>query len=545
MRGGGWTLTALAPATVPDRPSGPVSGSAEAPHILTGSRTVALWSPHTGLQRLLAMGAEAARGPRLRSGGAELPGGVSGTMGPGTALRRIPLPGGGELLEQVVFPDTAPGVILHWSLLGGGTAGLSLEVDPGGDGPGVGGLRLTVSRDSPGACWMAPADAPPPLPPDPAIQARRRGSRGSDLDGQPLELRGEGGAAALIGHRLEASIRALDDAPLDEGPDGEPAPPFLLGVDPHGGGDGLLLAGGSALVEIALGALEGGRWGLARAILEEVAQDPSPPALAFLALAGEWGLATGEAGLLRRLRPRLGRALEVALDPGGRPIPPPGAAFPTLPRVLERLADAVEPAGDPAWTADLRGRASRLAAATTSRALPVLGAAPVAPTGEGARDAVLPPVEGFAHPDDPGLLGRRTLHAARLVRALVRGTLGIVPDAAYGRLRVGPDLPGNWPALELRGIRVADARVDLGYRREGDRHTFVLRPTAGRVPLTLILEPSLPVGGVESVELEGERVTVDSMRRGERWGVRFQFPLDGERTVVVVGRASGGGPGGA
>lgn len=545
MRRGGWTLRPVVPATVPQRPSGSATGGAEAPRLLTGSRTVALWSPRTGLQGILATGGGGTRGPRLRSGGTELPGGDSGTMGPGTALRRIPLPGGGELLEQVVLPDTAPGVILHWSLLGGGAAGLLLEVDPGVDGEGVEELRLTVSPDSPGACWLAPADAPLPLPPDPAIQARRRGSRGSDLDGRPLELFGEGDAAAGMGDRLEASIRALDDAPLDEGPDGEPAPPFLLGVESHPGGDGLLLAGGSALVEIAMGALAGGRWALARAILEEVAQDPSPPALALLTLAGEWGLATGEAGLLRRLRPRLARALEAALDAEGRPIPPPGAAFPTLPRVLERLADAVEPAGDPAWTKDLRARASRLAAATTSRVLPVLGAAPVAPAGEGARDAVLPPVQGLAHPDDPGLLVRRTLHAARLVRTLVRGTLGIVPDAAYGRLRVGPDLPGNWPALELRGIRVADARVDLGYRREGDRHTFVLRPTAGRVPLTLILEPSLPVEGVESVELEGERVTVDSMRRGERWGVRFQFPLDGERTVVVVGRPSNGGLEGA
>lgn len=534
--GGGWTLRSLEVDTEPGLPQA-VDWRPELPRILTGSGTAAVWSPRAGLHRILPTGGGGIRGPRVGTGGVPLPPGSPGGLGPGRGMRRIPLPGGGELLEQVVLPDTARGVILLWSLAGDSPMDVPLDVEVEGGGA----LRLAVSAGRPAACWMAPAGATPPRPPDPGIQARRRASRGSDLEGAPLQLRGEGEGVTGMGQRLEASIRALDDAALDEGPDGEPASPFLLGLEPEEGnvgergGEGMVLAGGGALVEIGIGALAGGRWGLARAILEEVARHSSPPALAFLALAGEWGLATGEGAVLRGLRPDLSRALESALDGEGRPMPPPGAAFPTLPRVLERLADAVEPCGDPTWTAELRSRASMLVA-PTSRVLPVLGAAPGSSTGEGPRDAVLPPAEGLVHPDDPGCMGRRTLQAARVARALARGTLGIAPDAAYGRLRLAPHLPASWQALEVRGIRVADARVDLGYRCDGHRHTFVLRPTAGRVPLTLILEPSLPIGGIESVELEGEPVTVDSIRRGERWGVRFQFPLDGERTVVVAGR---------
>jgi hypothetical protein len=529
----GWTITPLRPPALPDPPGGGVSRGVDAPGLLTGTGTVALWSPREGLQKVLNVDGRWTAAVRLRVDGRALPAARSGEWGPGTAVRRIPLAGGGELVERVILPDTAPGVMLVWSLEGCGPGELSLEVE---DGSGER-LSLPVTSHAPAAGWLALAGGRRPVPPDPAAQALRRASRGVHLDGPTLDVQVQGDPGAEVGGRLEAALRALDDAPMDEGPDGEPAPPFLLGVeaDPGAPGDaGLRWAEGGVLVEVALGALAGGRWSLARAILESLVSTRSAPALPLLTLAAEWGLATGDARLLRALRPSLDGALEAALDDGGHPLPPPGAAFPTLPRVLERLADAVEPSGDRAWTAELRALARRRVA-PTSMVLPVLGAPLPVPSGEGARDAVLPPAEGFAHPDAPGLLGRRTLHAARLVRALVRGTLGIVPDAAYGRLRVGPALPVSWQAVEVRGIRAADARVDLGYRREGDRHTFVLRPVAGRVPLTLILEPSLPLEEVRSVELEGERVTVDSFRNEGRVGVRFQFPLDGERTVVIDG----------
>lgn len=534
-----WGVRAI-PAGTRDGAEAEVWGGASAT-LLTGLRTVALWSTASGLERVLGTDGAVVAPPRFLLDGRPLPAGVGGRREGGSALRWVPLGGGGELVEEVTLPDTDPGVVLRWSLSPAASGHHTLTVEPAVGPAHV--VELPAAGSV--AVWFAPGDAPLPVPADAAAQARRRASRGDYLDGSPfaLEVDAEGnGNGNGWRDRVVAAVAALDDAPLDEGPGGEPAPPFLLGVERSplpGGRLHLGTLAGTSLAEVGLGALAAGRWSLARSVLEMLGGEASPP-LPFLALAGEWGLVTGDARALRELRQALDDA--VARAGGGMEGHPtsPGAAFPTLPRVLERLADAVEPAGDRGWTGSLR-RSAAEAAGPASRQLPVLGATPTPGTGLKPRDAILPPAGSFAHTDDPGVLGRRTLHGARWIRALVRGTLGLTPDAAYGRIRVAPVLPSEWRAAGAREIRVGDARLDLGYRGEGARHTFVLRPTAGRAPVTVILEPLLPLEEVERVELEGERVTVDSFRGEGRVGVRFQFPLDGDRTVTVVGRPSEGG----
>ena len=58
--------------------------------------------------------------------------------------------------------------------------------------------------------------------------------------------------------------------------------------------------------------------------------------------------------------------------------------------------------------------------------------------------------------------------AAGAIPYLVTGGLGIVPDALKRRLRVRrPSLPSWLSRVEVRGLRVADARVDLWFERAG------------------------------------------------------------------------------
>lgn len=546
----GWRVVSLPPGVRPGTPCTAVDAADPHPHLLTGRGCALTWSATRGIIRIMEAEGGEQPGPRLEvEGGAPagvgasalLPGGGEGPaagIGPGVAFRTMALSGGGVLEEWTVLSDTDRGVILRWGL-SPGAAPLGLRVEMGGTT-----REWTLSPGGGVAAWLAPPGVEAPLPPDPAVQARRRASRGADLDGTALSIRAheEGGVPPDDpGERAAAAVRALDDSSLGEGPEGEPAPPFLMGVEvsPDSGRPARVRElPGTALAEVALGALAVGRWSLARALLEELAGGDGSAPLPLLVAAAEWGMATGDARWLRSLRPALdGAAREVGAAVGRAPAPT--AAFPSGSRALERLAEAVEPAGDREWTGWLR-EAARRAAPPVQRTLPVLGT-PAPPAGAAAHDAVLPPLEGFAHPDDPGVLPRRTLHAARLLRSLVRGTLGITPDAAYGRLRLAPVLPARWTRVEVGGIRVGDTRLDLGYRREGDRHTFVLLPTAGRVPATVILEPLLPVGDIEHVKLEGEPVTVDSFREAGRTGIRFQFPLEGERSVTVVGRPRGDG----
>lgn len=124
---------------------------------------------------------------------------------------------------------------------------------------------------------------------------------------------------------------------------------------------------------------------------------------------------------------------------------------------------------------------------------------------------------------------------ALVLASLVFGMLGARADAAYGRLRLAPRVPESWDRFRITGLRVGDATVGLSYRRAGGRHTFVLAPTAGRVPLNVVFEPLLPVAEVGAVRVEGEPAEVDVRRSRGRSGVRLQLPLDSRREVTVEG----------
>lgn len=135
-------------------------------------------------------------------------------------------------------------------------------------------------------------------------------------------------------------------------------------------------------------------------------------------------------------------------------------------------------------------------------------------------------------PESPDL---DDIAAAALVPVLLlHGLLGARPDAPFGRLRLAPALPNHWTRFDVTGIRLGGSTLELSCRAGEGRHTFVLRPTAGPVPATLVFEPSV-AGSVESVEVDGEATEVEPERGGGRSRVSLQIPLDQERRVTLVG----------
>jgi hypothetical protein len=116
---------------------------------------------------------------------------------------------------------------------------------------------------------------------------------------------------------------------------------------------------------------------------------------------------------------------------------------------------------------------------------------------------------------------------------LVRGMLGIEPDAAYGRVRVAPVVPSSWTRFRVDGLRVGDAILGIEMEREGGRHRFALRQTAGGAPVTWIFEPRLPGWRIDSVRIDGTPAAVDDDRVGERVQPRVQLPAERERVVEV------------
>jgi hypothetical protein len=69
----------------------------------------------------------------------------------------------------------------------------------------------------------------------------------------------------------------------------------------------------------------------------------------------------------------------------------------------------------------------------------------------------------------------------------VTSTLGLVPDGFGRRLRVHrPKLPTFLEHLELRGLRVADASVDLSFERTGDATRATVEHVEGRLDVEVV-----------------------------------------------------------
>ncbi len=345
---------------------------------------------------------------------------------------------------------------------------------------------------------------------------------------------------------VDAALRALDDAPAAWPPatgDGVPATPILRGM---GTGSPTFLTPAEG-VEVALAALLSGRRELARHLLERAlhgtvdaeAEGARPPSLLPpLFLAARWLEWTGEGAPILQSRAIVAALAERLAAEAERL--PPGAAWPSPPRTLELLADAVEPMGEAGWADALRGHAARLRTPRPSRKgsgfiLPVLGAAPADDSELPVPDEPdLPPPAAFTEPDTPGLLPTRTLHAARLLRSWIEGVLGARAEAHFGRLTLAPRLIHPHGVPPLPALQMGDTRVRLDYRREGRAHTFRLSPDGGRVPLNLVFQPWVPGAATPEVELGGERVDVGISEESEGLRIRFQFPLEGTREVRIL-----------
>lgn len=121
-----------------------------------------------------------------------------------------------------------------------------------------------------------------------------------------------------------------------------------------------------------------------------------------------------------------------------------------------------------------------------------------------------------------------------LVCGLMHGLLGWDPDAPVGRLTLAPSLPRHLTAFAIHDLQVGDARMSLEYHREDRHHSYVLTPTAGRVPPTLVFRPRVAATGVSSVLVDGMPAELNVEQTRDRAAVSVQIALDGRRTVRLT-----------
>lgn len=466
---------------------------------------------------------------------------------------------GGSLRELLLVPERLPGFAIQWT--GWSPAqGWPLTVDllPGSgqryraEGPTLriadaegGGLLLHLAGAA-GAAWhvvegegrrLARAsvrlhgDAPVTLMVDrvepgvrlpslPALGALAAHRRRDELEpGESPGIRLETGVVEL--DQGVAWARAALRALFEDGPAGTGV--RILDALPETGG---AAPPGSEAALVALGALAAGEWEVARAAVDR--PPLSPVDAEALALWVAW---------TSKPDPFLGRSETVERLADDHPQP-----------LRKLVADAAEAAGDEALAQRLRQPVARAGAG--GRRLPTVGRAePQRPDESAGSDADPHPLDHYRRGDDEAgfallrrLLARMLregpdpggLQAAMALDTLVRGLLGVAPDAGYGRIAVAPRLPDHWHRFQLAGLRIGDATVGLAMERDEGVVRWRLRQTAGGAPVTWIFEPRIPLPAVGEVRVDGEAAEVDVAAVARGFSVPVQLPAKRERVVEVL-----------
>lgn len=323
---------------------------------------------------------------------------------------------------------------------------------------------------------------------------------------------------------------------------------------------------GDESARLAMGALAAGEWEVAQAALQSAALQSAGSMTSREALAlAEWVAWTAQPQLLIQHTDAIARSAEV-----------PGAFSASD---LQRLIDAAEAAGADDLVARLRtvpapassgspatpsSQNTPLPSQTTARRLPTISS-PTTTSSSTTNDTPVH-VPGLASPDATSdwVALRTTLsalvrqggspegfEAAESLETLVVRVLGVEPDAAYGRLRLAPQLPAHLTRFGFRGLRVGDATVGAEMSRQtglsADQKTVAgverevvewrLRQTAGGAPITWIFEPTLPLQSVEHVSVDGQPAELDVSPAPGGIRVKVQVPAERERVVRVEGTA--------
>lgn len=274
----------------------------------------------------------------------------------------------------------------------------------------------------------------------------------------------------------------------------------------------------------------------ARTRITALAAERTGPVTAWL--IGRYFAFTGDPEAASWLHPslqalQLGSSLAIATLSDGRP-----HQDPLLPLVARELIPLAEATGDASVTTTAR----RLAAgADPGRSVDaVLSRLADVRSAEGRRrplDVLNALLDGKTENAVQGWqeIATDTTEEERswIVPLLVAGMLGIDPDAERGRLRLRPHAPADWRDWRADNIRVGDTAVELSVEREGDTIAIRVDQTAGALPLTLILEPTVeaPVG---PCFVDGQPADLAVRPFPHRVVVPVQLVLDSPRELRIT-----------
>ncbi|HUH13720.1 MAG TPA: hypothetical protein VMK65_11445 [Longimicrobiales bacterium] len=122
--------------------------------------------------------------------------------------------------------------------------------------------------------------------------------------------------------------------------------------------------------------------------------------------------------------------------------------------------------------------------------------------------------------------------ALRVAAWAMAGILGAQADAPRHRLELRPRLPGEWAGLDVTGLRMGDASIELSYRRQAGTHILLLEQVGGAVPVRVVLAPEVE-GALRGARVDGRAAELIPRPAGGRTAAPVQIVLDAPRRVEV------------
>ncbi|HZS08447.1 MAG TPA: amylo-alpha-1,6-glucosidase [Blastocatellia bacterium] len=140
----------------------------------------------------------------------------------------------------------------------------------------------------------------------------------------------------------------------------------------------------------------------------------------------------------------------------------------------------------------------------------------------------------YYHPLDESV-PHQLFSSGMVITPLVRGLLGLRPEAGAKQVGFAPQLPASWDRIKVRNLRVGASRLTIEARRTGYSSLRYEISKDDDEPLSLLFTPALPaLAEVRRVLVDGSPVEFKALPTGVDTVCGFKLQLRRRATVEVA-----------
>lgn len=122
-----------------------------------------------------------------------------------------------------------------------------------------------------------------------------------------------------------------------------------------------------------------------------------------------------------------------------------------------------------------------------------------------------------------------------IVTTLLKGLLGLSPDAPNRELRIAPQFPAQWESVKLRNYRLGASRLNLEFQRPTQSNWRLNLSKTDDQPLRLLFAPQLPpFSKVRRVTLDGKSLPFTTKTSSNGLLCQFELLLRNNALVEIT-----------